>query len=184
MRFPRRSLTAPVAVFVQREPKSARSLAKGIVDGVTGISERGSLRSRRWRHRRVRLPERVRMRTGASRTATGTCSRYPTRSKAPGIRTGRMRLGRTRTVGNAPNGASRIIAGNVGSFWTGRNRTGSTRSDTTGPKFPRLKSYGARIRSRQNFDAFESERRSVTIGSRTGPAGTGTRSRSINRRNL
>ena len=42
----------------------------------------------------------------------------------------------------------------------------------------------ARIRSRQNFDTNESERRSVTIGSRTGPAGTGTRSRSINRRNL
>ena len=137
----------PFAVFVQRGTKTARSLAKGTVDGVVGIPERGSLRSRRWMHRRVRVSERVRMRTGASRTATGTSSRYPTRSKAPGIRTGRMRLGRTRTVGNAPNGASRIIAGNVGSFWTGRNRMGSTRSDTTGPKFPRLKTYGARIRS-------------------------------------
>ena len=119
-----------------------------------GISARGSLRSRRWRHRRVRLPERVRARIGASRTSTATSSRYPTRSKAPGIRTGRMRLGRTRTVGNAPNGASRIIAGNVGSFWTGRNRTGSTRSDTTGPKFPRLKSYGARIRAPFGYDRF------------------------------
>ena len=118
MRFPRRGLTAPVTVFVQPGPKTARSLAKGIVDGVTGISERGSLRSRRWRHRRVRAPERVRARIGASRTSTGTASRYPTRSNAPSIRTGRMRLGRTRTVGNAPNGASRIIAGSVGSFWT------------------------------------------------------------------
>ena len=145
MRFPRRGLTAPVAVFVQPGPKTARSLAKGTVDGITGISEWGSLRSRRWRHRRVRVSERVRARTGASRTSTGSSSRYPTQSNAPGIRTGRMRLGRTRTVGNAPNGASRIIAGNVGSFWTGRIRTGSTRSDTTGPKFPRLKPYGFRL---------------------------------------
>ena len=75
-----------------------------------------------------------------------------------------MRLGRTRTVGNAPNGASRIIAGNVGSFWTDRIRTGLTRSDTDGPKFPRLKSYGSdsiaskflrdRIRAPFGYDRF------------------------------